>query len=39
MLILFVGHEHIFTWAGREQVTVAEKAAYWTPRSSACAAC
>jgi hypothetical protein len=31
LLILFVGHEHIFTWAGREAVTVAEKAKYLDP--------
>jgi hypothetical protein len=31
LLILFVGKPHIFTWAGREAVTVAEKAAYLEP--------
>ena len=28
LLILFVGREHIFTWAGREAITVQEKATY-----------
>jgi hypothetical protein len=31
LLILFVGKPHIFTWAGREAITVAEKAAYLDP--------
>jgi hypothetical protein len=31
LLILFVGKAHIFTWAGREAVTVAEKATYLDP--------
>jgi hypothetical protein len=31
LVILFVGKPHIFTWAGREAITVAEKAAYLDP--------
>lgn len=31
LLILLVGKTHIFTWAGREAITVAEKAAYLSP--------
>ncbi|MES2525116.1 MAG: hypothetical protein V4617_20660 [Gemmatimonadota bacterium] len=31
LLILFPGREHIFTWAGREAIPVAEKAAYLSP--------
>jgi hypothetical protein len=31
LLILFPGREHIFTWAGREAIPTAEKAAYLEP--------
>lgn len=31
LLILFPGREHIFTWAGREAIPTAEKAAYLAP--------
>ncbi len=31
LLILFPGREHIFAWAGREAVTVQEKATYLSP--------
>ncbi|MEP6766060.1 MAG: hypothetical protein ABJB66_17230 [Gemmatimonadaceae bacterium] len=31
LVILFVGRTHIFTWAGRETITIAEKATYLNP--------
>lgn len=31
LVILFPGREHIFTWAGRETISVAEKARYLQP--------
>ncbi len=31
LLILFPGRSHIFTWAGRETIEIAEKAAYLEP--------
>jgi len=31
LVILLFGKEHIFTWAGREAITIAEKAAYLSP--------
>lgn len=31
LVILLFGKSHIFTWAGREAITVAEKAAYLSP--------
>ncbi len=31
LVILLFGREHIFTWAGREAITIAEKAAYLSP--------
>ena len=31
LVILFFGREHIFTWAGRETITVQEKATYLAP--------
>ena len=31
LIILFPGREHIFTWAGREAITVPEKAVYLAP--------
>jgi hypothetical protein len=31
LLILFPGREHIFTWAGREAISVQEKATYLAP--------